>query len=185
MLTLTRRQEDRARRRGENSELNASDAAPTGQDAVGDALNALNTAEALIEALTDEERAELSRRKSNDGEPSPDFRPTDPQTVYAGVGVVNTAIPPVTGAENLSPEAIAALDAQGRADAQQQNGNGSGASSWGGPQTADDETIDSDGKPLTAAKLKAILDARSVKYETDANVPALQALVKANPAKSA
>lgn len=184
MLTLQKRHEDRARRRGENAELNASETPSNGQDAVGDALNALNHAEALIEALSDDERAELSRRKSNDGEPSPDFRPADPQTTYAGVGVVNTAIPPVTGAETLSPEAIAALEAQGRAGAQEQTGNGSG-SSWGGPQTADDETIDGDGKPLTAAKLKAILDARSVKYETDANVPALQALVKANPAKSA
>lgn len=196
MKTLKERQADRARRKEENAQVGDN----TGNDRIGNVLALMAPAQAALESLSEEERAELSARLSNGGEPTDGYR--DRETFpLAGIGVTNPLVVEMTGgAANFVPG--------------EQTGNGGGSepgspgaalaaaqaqAAWGtgapadaappvegqggeGDNEAADETLNEDGSNKTKAQLQEILNSRSVKFESDANHAALVALVKANPA---
>lgn len=206
MLPLEQRYADRAARKEENSKLNAPD--NTGNDRVGNVLAVVQDGMTAVESLSPAERDELQYRLST-GQPSEGYSSRlDGASPFAGIGVPNTTMFPGgaqsgMGSGGFDPDSLSPADAasaaagalgaslpppteaaSGAAQAEQDAVQQRAADAWGAANPAEaDETVDADGKPLTKDALKAILDGRQVSYETDANLPALQSLVKANPAK--
>lgn len=207
MQPIEQRWADRAARKEENAKLNAPD--NTGNDRVGNVLAIVQDGITATESLTADERRELSFRIEN-GQPSEGYKSSsDGLSPFAGIGVLHTAVVPAgaqagngagayadlspgdaasanaatLGTDLPAPTDAASGEALARQEAEAAKAAEQAAASWGAPVA--DETVDADGKPLTASALKKLLDGRNVTYETDANVPALQALVKANPAPKA
>lgn len=184
MLPLNERFADRAKRKAENE---ATSTEPrSSADKVGSVVTAMQNAEAAAMELTEAERAELSHRLRNDGEPSEGYRAADFQETYAGVGIVNPLVAPSALAgnggggapENLTPEQI-------EAERQRVAKDQAAAPGWGGTggnTEPADETVGADGKPLTKAQLAELLTKREVAFESDANLERLQTLVRENPA---
>lgn len=172
MKTLKERQAERAARKLENQAATDN----TGTDRVGVLASQLAAVSQEAASLSPEDQAELRARLENNFEPTADYRPAETFPL-SGIGVTNPfVVETAAGAQSGNGSGADAL-----ASAQ-------AAAAWGTGAPADtaapaaDETLNDDGSAKTKAELKSILDERNVAYETDANLPTLQGLVKANPA---